>query len=268
MKYDIFLSHCRENKINTAVPLYQALSALGFCVWFDREEILTGDTIYDTIKMALYDSSIIVALIADTYLYRSWTQYELNLSLKIEQDHMRGTLKKVFPIYQELDRKTVEKTFPKLKNRAFELLSTDYFNISTREGHMILDRIVLFYFSNCISSTPITNWEWLSQYRSHSYISQLMVLFYACNQVESDLRTCLINYTNAIRYLLAVLNEFESPNNMHHCYSIANRYCIDIANRCFTFHYEITYEMLLSCKSILSVLTGDLKTILDSLQNI
>ena len=265
MKYDIFLSHCRENKLNTAVPLYQALDLLGFLVWFDRGEILTGDAIYDSIQTALHHSSMIIALIADGYLQRSWTQYELQLAINIEQNLVCGTKKMVFPIYQQLGHKDVEAIFPALKDRAFESLDAGYFDVSTRDGRTILDRIVQFYFSNHISFTPSRDPEWLLKYREHTYISQLLLLFHACEQVESDLRTCLISYTNVIRYSLAVLKELDTPGCIHRHHLIANRYCTDISNRCFLFHRNITHEMLLSCKVILSVLMGDLKAILDSL---
>lgn len=265
MKYDIFLSHCRENKLNTAVPLYQALDALGFLVWFDRGEILTGDEIYNSIETAIQHSSVIIALIADVYLQRPWTQYELHLAINIEQNLVCGTKRMVFPIYQQLDHKDVETTFPELKDRAFESLNTGYFDVSTRDGRTILDRIVQFYFSNHISCMPNRDREWLLKYRKHTHISQLLILFYACEQVESDLRTGLISYTNVIRYLLAVLKELDTSRRVHRHHLIANRYCTDISDRCFLFHRDITHEMLLSCKAILSVLMGDLKTILDSL---
>ena len=265
MKYDIFLSHCKENKENTAFPLYQILNALGFCVWFDREKIHTGDSIYNSIESALYDSAIVVALIRDTYLERQWTQYELNLAIRIEQDESLGNLKRVFPIYQRLERQDVENIFFTLKDKAFESLTTDYFDISTTESRTILDRIVFFYFSNSISCPSVSSWEWLIPHKSRKYISQLIILLNACEHIEKDLRTCLISYTNAIRYLLAILNQLQSTKHSKNYYFIANRYCDDIANRCFSFHYEITYEMLLSCKKILSVLIGDLKILLNSI---
>lgn len=266
MKYDIFLSHCKENKSSTAVPLYQALNALGFRVWFDRGEILTGDMIYESIETALYDSSMIVALVATEYLQRTWTQYELHLAIELEQDHAHRQGKRVFPIYQKLDHKDVELIFPQLKDRAFESLSTDYFDVSTKEGHSILDRIVLFYFSHCVGCTSTKSWTWLFPHRNNAYISQLCILLRDCEHIEKDLRTCLISYTNAIRYVLAILSESNASSSSIPCHClIANRYCTEICNRCFSFYYEITHEMLLSCKAILWALNGDLKTILDAL---
>lgn len=263
MKYDIFLSHCRENKLNTAIPLCQALEALGFLVWFDRGEILTGDAIYDSIKTAICHSSVIIALIAEAYLQRPWTQYELHLAISIERNLAYGANRMIFPIYQQLNHKDVESIFPELKDRAFESLNTGHFDVSASDGRTILDRIVQFYFSNHISSTPDGDREWLLKYRERKYISQLLTLFFACEKVENDLRTRLISYTNVIRYLLAVLKDIAAPSCTHRYHLIANRYCTDISDRCFLFHCDITYEMLLSCKAILSVLMNDLKAILN-----
>ena len=264
MKYDIFLSHCEENKENTAFPLYQILNSLGFCVWFDREKIHTGDSIYNSIESALYDSAIVVALIRDTYLERQWTQYELNLAIRIEKDRLLGNSKRVFPVYQQLEREDVENRFFQLKDRAFESLTTDYFDISATECRTILDRIVFFYFSNSISCQSVRSFEWLIPHKSDKYISQLIILLNACDHIEKDLRTSLISYTNAIRYLLAMLKQLQSINHSKNYYLIAKRYCDDIAKRCFSFDYEITYEMLLSCKKILWVLICDLKILLNA----
>lgn len=265
MKYDIFISHCKENKIKTAVPLCQALSALGFRVWFDRSEILTGDAIYESIKTAICNSSIIVALIADAYLHRLWTQKELYLALELEQSHTYTPPKRVFPVYQKLCHITVEKTFSELKNRAFEVLSTDSFDSSTREGHTILDRIVFVFFSHYVPCISTKDWRWLIEYGNYAYISQLIIFFRACEHIEEDLRTSLVSYTNAIRYLLAIINELDAQSSMLHYRLIADKYCKDIVDRCFSFKCDITYEMLASCRAILWALTGDLKTILDAL---
>lgn len=264
MEYDIFLSHNRENKIKTAFPLYQTLETLGFNIWFDRKEILPGNIIYEPINDGISCSSIIIALITNTYLHRTWTQHELNLAIKIESECQNGISKRLFPIYQQINAENVVKVFPQLHNRAYEIITQDYFDISLQECRNILDRIVMWYFLNSIPFPCLNDWDWLKKYKKEKYIGQLLILLHALKYIDLDLRTLLINYTNTIRYLIAILYEKKQTNSVTSHLIIAERYCADISSKCFLFHHDVSYEMMLCCKAILSTLNSNLKAVLDS----
>ena len=86
MKYDFFISYCREEITSTAYPLYRALTKLGFNVWMDRDKIIPGQQIYTTIDGAIGASFGVIAIIATPYLTRPWTVHELKYTLELEKE--------------------------------------------------------------------------------------------------------------------------------------------------------------------------------------
>lgn len=267
MRYDIFLSHCREDKLGVALPLYQSLNSLGFDVWIDRSKIVPGSKIYDSIEYAIGNSVCFIAIISAPYLTREWTRKELELSLQIEQAKIEHGLQKLFPIYHRLAAEQVCSQFPSLKGRAFEKLETECFNIENPAERSILDRVILWYFKNLQPTHTQKNWNWLNKYCTFPHISQLLQLFQSVENPSTDLRASLIAYTNIIRYLLAILVERELSMELIHLYDIARKYCADIADMCFSFQRPVTYDMLLACETMVPVLCGHLKALLDSPQD-
>ena len=93
MKYDIFLSHCKEDKMGVAFPLYQALEALGFTVWIDRNEIAPGDEIYENITEAIQNSACADFHSSSTYLRLAATKKQEQrekMTEKAPKDHKRN----------------------------------------------------------------------------------------------------------------------------------------------------------------------------------
>lgn len=263
MKYDIFLSHCKEDKIGVVFPLYQALEALGFTVWIDRNEIVPGDEIYENITEAIQNSVCVIAVIAPPYLERQWTQQELRLVLEAEQDKTNGTSHRIFPIYHKIAPEKVNEVFPSLQNRAYERLETEYFDPSDARGRVIIERIILWYFTNRFLPCCEDPHHWLVQYLDRPHINQLCQLCKICDFTNWDLRSNLLALTNLIRYLLAVLSASDQGQAEIHHQDIALKYCTEIGGYCFDMGQAITYDMLLACKAILPVLWGDLKVLLD-----
>ena len=264
MKYDIFLSHCKEDKMGVAFPLYQALEALGFTVWIDRNEIAPGDEIYENITEAIQNSVCVIAVIAPPYLDRKWTQQELHLALEAEQqDRTNGTSRRIFPIYHQITPQQVNKVFPSLQNRAYERLEAECFDPSDARGRVIIERIILWYFANRFLPCYEDPHHWLVQYLDCPHINQLYQLCKICDFTNWDLRSSLLALTNLIRYLLAILSASDQDQAETHHQDIALKYCSEIGGCCFDMGQAVTYDMLLACKSILPVLWRDLKGLLD-----
>lgn len=263
MLYDIFLSHCREDKGNVAFPLYRALDAVGFNVWIDRQSIVPGGNIYTAIKAAIQNSTCVIAVIAAPYLERRWTQQELQMTLELEKGE-RNSAHRLFPIYHGVVCEQVSKVFPPLRERAFEVLETECFDISDTANRIILDRVVLWFFTRDYAICNINKLHWLNDYLSRPHMNQLRWLLEACRMPTGDLRFDLIEYTNAIRYLLAILYEASPLPDVAHHLDIASKYCSDVATYCFNFRSTISYDMFLSCRSILYSLLSNLKFLLDS----
>lgn len=265
MHYDFFLSHCREDKIPAAFPLYNALQHMGFSVWIDRKEIVTGDLIFRNIEAAIQNSTCVIALIAPPYLDRTWTKRELQLTLELEQAPHSN--KKLFPIYHHTCHEQVVNIFPALQERAYETLHTDEFDPATENSRSILDRAVLWFFSNGHSPNGLEDIAWLEHYQHLPPISQLLMLCRSYAASTGHLRTELIEHTNILRYLLAILSDYEQPHEAGHRQKIARKYCQDIAARCFDFHASVTYDMLLVCRAMMTVLFNDLQAVLDAIKD-
>lgn len=266
MHYDFFLSHCREDKFTAALPLYDALKRVGFSIWIDREEIVTGDKIFERIEAAIPSSTAVIALIAPPYLGRTWTKKELQLTLKLEQDTTSDG-SRLLPIYHRITLEQVTEVFPELQGRAYEELNTEGFDICQESCRAIFDRIILWFFSNACCQNGPQSLSWLEDYQNFPHLSQLLLLYEACKSFTSDLRTGLIENTNMLRYLLAVLSEYDQSDEAKHRQTIAKNYCDDLAWRCFSFRTLITYDMLLVCKAMCVPLYNDLKAALDALKD-
>lgn len=250
-----------------AFPLYDALERMGFSVWIDREEIVTGDQIFENIETAIRNSACVIALIAPPYINRAWTQRELQLALELEQSRGSNSGRRLFPIYHQVSHVQVIKVFPALQGRAYEELDSDKFDPFHEKGRAVLDRAVLWFFSNVCCQDGPKDFAWLESYQHFPHIPQLLLLCKSCICSVGDLRTELLEHSNMLRYLLAILSEYDQPFEAKHRQTIAKNYCDDLAARCFSFHDYIAYDMLLACRAMCTPLYGDLKTVLNTVED-
>lgn len=133
----LFLSHSKQLKQNIVIPFSNDLSLLNFPYWFDRNVISSGNDIYAHIIEGIKISSHCVAFIDDAYLHREWTLKELEL-FRDKEIQTQSTL--ILPIYCGIQKETVYKTVPWLKDRAFERIEGDTYEIC--ECERIVCRII------------------------------------------------------------------------------------------------------------------------------
>lgn len=74
--YDFFVSHSSIDKDNIVDELVNTLQNMGYYVWYDRNEILAGDSILLDIKKGLTNSYCLILVLTDSFMKSHWTFYE------------------------------------------------------------------------------------------------------------------------------------------------------------------------------------------------
>ncbi|MDQ3788840.1 MAG: toll/interleukin-1 receptor domain-containing protein, partial [Actinomycetota bacterium] len=113
MKWDVFISHAREDKESVALPLAQALTARGLRVWLDRRELRLGDSLRAKVDEGLAESRFGVVVLSETFLKKQWPLWELNGLIAMER---RGT-PVILPVWHGLDHAALAERAPMLADR-------------------------------------------------------------------------------------------------------------------------------------------------------
>lgn len=76
--YDAFISHASEDKGKLVRPLANALTKLGFRIWYDEFELKVGDSLRQSIDKGLVNSRYGIVVLSPSFFAKNWPQYELN----------------------------------------------------------------------------------------------------------------------------------------------------------------------------------------------
>ena len=87
--WDVFICHASEDKANVVEPLYKHLDSVGIRCWYDRGEILWGDSIVSKINEGLKCSQFVIIVVSPNLLQKSWATKEMNAALSQEIDSGR-----------------------------------------------------------------------------------------------------------------------------------------------------------------------------------
>lgn len=117
---DIFICHASEDKDSVARPLADALSFLGFEVWYDEYKIRAGASLREAIDRGLRQARMGAVILSPNFLRKGWTKEELD-ALVTRQARERRTV--VLPIWHRIAREQVEKFSPILAARKAILTS-------------------------------------------------------------------------------------------------------------------------------------------------
>jgi hypothetical protein len=116
--HDFFISYAHELK-DFAQELAQKLTEYGQVVWFDENDINVGDSLYDTIKRGLENSSYFIMILSSHYFRKKWTQEEFNL--------VRPYTDKIIQVWHDVTEDEVRKFSPDLSDRvAFDMQNFNY----------------------------------------------------------------------------------------------------------------------------------------------
>jgi hypothetical protein len=111
--YDAFISHASEDKAKVARPLANALTKLGYRVWYDEFELRVGDSLRQSIDKGLINSRFGIVVLSPAFFAKNWPQYELNgLVAREVEGH-----KVILPVWHSVDRGDVLRYSPTLADK-------------------------------------------------------------------------------------------------------------------------------------------------------
>lgn len=109
-RYDAFISHAHEDKATVALPLCDALQALGYRIWLDVFELEVGDNLPRSIDRGLAASRFGIVVLSRSFMAKRWTDYELNGL--IARENASG--KVVLPLWHQVSESDVLEFSPSL----------------------------------------------------------------------------------------------------------------------------------------------------------
>jgi hypothetical protein len=123
--YDAFISHASEDKDTFVRPLAEALTALGFRIWYDEFALKVGDSLRQSIDQGLVNSNYGIVVLSPAFFAKNWPQYELNGLTAREMDGH----KIILPIWHDVSRTDVLGYSPTLADKV--ALNTNRSSVET-----------------------------------------------------------------------------------------------------------------------------------------
>ena len=104
-EYDVFISHAWEDKKDFVDDFVKDLNSLGVTTWYDKSQILWGDSMRKKIDEGLKKSRFGIVILSPNYIAEGkyWTKAELDGLFQLES--ING--KKLLPIWHKLTKKEV-----------------------------------------------------------------------------------------------------------------------------------------------------------------
>ena len=120
-KWDVFVSHASEDKVEVADPLVEELRNIGLNVWYDTTELFLGDSLRKKIDDGLSKSKYGVVILSKSFFEKEWPNKELNALFSRE---IEGS-KVILPIWHNVTQEDV---------LAFSPMLSDKLAINTSKG--------------------------------------------------------------------------------------------------------------------------------------
>ena len=73
-KYDFFISHASEDKLDFVRPLAEELTKRGYNIWYDEFSLELGDSLVDGISKGIKNSLYGIIIISKNFFKKSWTK--------------------------------------------------------------------------------------------------------------------------------------------------------------------------------------------------
>jgi len=113
MKWDVFISHASEDKVDVATPLTNILLQYGLTVWIDENVLKLGDSLRERIDHGLAHSRFGIVILSKAFFSKHWTQHELNGLMANESRYK----KVILPLWHRVDEKFIRRYSPILADR-------------------------------------------------------------------------------------------------------------------------------------------------------
>ncbi len=111
--YDAFISHASEDKKGVVRSLADALTKMGFRVWYDEFELRVGDSLRQSIDKGLVNSRYGIVVLSEAFFAKNWPQYELNgLTAREMEGH-----KVILPVWHGVTKADVLQYSPTLADK-------------------------------------------------------------------------------------------------------------------------------------------------------
>ena len=81
MNPKVFISHASEDKDRFVTSFATKLRENGVDAWFDRWEILPGDSLVDKINEGLKEAQAVIIILSNFSVNKPWVREELNTSI-------------------------------------------------------------------------------------------------------------------------------------------------------------------------------------------
>lgn len=113
MKYDVFISHASEDKLDVVWPLTQHLVKLGLRVWVDDFELTLGDSLRRSVDRGLIESRFGIVILSPAFFRKEWPKRELD-GLVAKDD---SSEKVILPIWHNVTKDDVTRFSPILADK-------------------------------------------------------------------------------------------------------------------------------------------------------
>jgi TIR domain-containing protein len=119
-EWDAFISHAHEDK-GFVAPLVRALQQRGIKVWYDDVSLRIGNSLRESIDLAIVQSRFGIVVFSRNYFSKDWTRQEVNAFVSREV----GGLHVVLPIWHKVSPAEVLRFSPILADRVAAQSSED-----------------------------------------------------------------------------------------------------------------------------------------------
>lgn len=130
MKYDLFISHASDDKVDLVLPLVDYLQRFDIKIWYDTHEIKLGDNLRRKIDEGLSQSRYAVVILSPNFLKKEWPQKELDALVSRED----GKENIILTILHNITYEDIKKYSPLLSSKLM---------VSTKQGIDFVAREIL-----------------------------------------------------------------------------------------------------------------------------
>src|SRR5437773_5709927 len=100
-KWDAFLCHASEEKIEFVEPLAEEMRRLGLEVWYDKFVLKVGDSLLRNVDERLSGSRFGVVVVSPDFFRKNWTREELDVLFTLQ---MEGA-SRILPVWHKVTTK-------------------------------------------------------------------------------------------------------------------------------------------------------------------
>ena len=112
-RWDFFICHAGEDKVDVVEPLAVDLAARGAEVWYDRWTLQIGDSLSGKIDEGLASSAFGIVVLSPSFFMKAWPQRELGGLVQREVNGKRVIL----PVWHRVDQAFVAQHSPTLADK-------------------------------------------------------------------------------------------------------------------------------------------------------